>query len=219
MLPLTCRQTISQFAAYLDGTLSASDEGAVDAHLDQCDACTARLDGLMAGEERWRLTPSEHAQTQRMIRAAYELSPEKEAQGIETIMAQATPILEASAPLAWAAADTSEMDDVRQRLGAVFAQRGPIDLPPYTADLYVRDQHSALLVFNKDGQPSTELDGCTIEFCVGAGGDAPSVSISQTIEAGVAAIEFNRLHLTMDDYAQVRIRVHRGPELPLEGGL
>ena len=216
----TCNQITSQLDAYLDGTLSVSNEAVIDAHLDQCDACTARLNDLLVRDSRWRLTPPERAQLQRWLRAAYTLSPQKETEGIEAIIALAAQeFAQDTAPIAWAAEDMSELDGVRQRLGAAFVQRGPIAMPPYMADLYVRDQHSALLAFSKNGEPTTELDGHTIDFFVADVDDEQAVSCSQTIDAGVAVIDFTRLHLAIDDYTRVGIRLYRDAAPPIEGRL
>ncbi len=44
--PLVCQQAVELMSDYLDGSLSRRDRRRLEAHLAQCDACTAYLEQL-----------------------------------------------------------------------------------------------------------------------------------------------------------------------------
>jgi len=106
-------------------------------------------------------------------------------------------------PVLMAAADKSEIDEIRDRIGPKFREH-TVNLNLYSGKLYVRDRNSALFRFRKSGQPTTDLDGKRIEFYLAG---AESNSVSEMIENGRVVIDFSKLRITLEEYAQVRGKI------------
>lgn len=215
----TCESVLPQLATYVEGTLSDSEEWHLDRHLDQCEGCTARLGRLLGADAELQLPRRERSQLLRWLRASYTLAPEREHQGIEAIVAVARTLAPKAPSLTWAAAEISEIEEVRERMGAVFRQRGAIDCPPYAIELFVRDVYTALLAFNKNGQPTSELDGKTIVFEVTGAPSRETSTDAQTIASGVAILDLAALGRAIEDYTQVRFRLYIDAATVIEGSL
>jgi hypothetical protein len=107
--------------------------------------------------------------------------------------------------LKWAASDTPEMEGIRQRIGAELGNRCPINLKLYSAELYVLDRDSALLTFKKADKLASDLDGKTVDFFLI---EQPSSFFSETIQEGEVVIKFQKLGLSIEEYAKVALRLH-----------
>ena len=107
--------------------------------------------------------------------------------------------------LAWAASETSEMEAIRQRIGAEFEKRSPINLKLYSAELYVLDRDSALLIFKKGDELAADLNGKTIDFFLI---EEPSSLFSETIQEEEVVIDFQKLGISIEEYAKVAFKIH-----------
>lgn len=210
MKSIHCQEVIPRLRLYFEGKLSDQDELEMDDHLDQCEACTEKLNALIESEENWQLTQQEQTQILRELRTTYTLDPDQEREGVEKILAEARQIWSESKRLAWAAANVSETDEIRERIGMEFEKRGPLSLGFYTAEPYIRDRNSALLEFRKGNMPTSELDGKTIEFYVIEKPRTAEMSklLSKTIQAGTVVIDFTELGISIEDYAKVGFKLY-----------
>ena len=105
-----------------------------------------------------------------------------------------------------AAADESELDMIRSRIGSEFIERGSIVFGEYSADIYFQDLHSANLVFKKNDKRTSELSGMVIEFFLM---DKPMAKYSDEIGNDRVTIDFSQLGLSIQDYEKVVIRIPR----------
>jgi len=115
--------------------------------------------------------------------------------------------------LKWAASETSEMEAIRQRIGTEFEKRSPISLKLYSAELYVLDRDSALLIFKKGDELATDLNGKIIDFFLI---EEPSSSFSETIQEEEVVINFQKLGIAIEEYAKVAFRIHLDEAVVIE---
>jgi hypothetical protein len=116
----------------------------------------------------------------------------------------------------WAASETSEINDIRRRIGAEFEKFFPITLKLYSAELYVLDQNSALLTLMKGGKIASDLNGKIIDFFLT---ENPSTSFSEAIQDGEVIINFQRLGVSIEDYKAVSFRLHLDESTVIDGSL
>ncbi len=107
--------------------------------------------------------------------------------------------------LKWAASETSEIEDIRERIGAEFEERCPINLKLYSAKLYVLDRTSALLIFRKGNEVASDLNGKTVDFFLV---EKPSSLFSETIQEEEVVIDFQKLGISIEEYERVAFRIH-----------
>ena len=218
---MSCEGFIERLWQYFEGELSDQDELEMDNHLDRCEACTAKLKALLESEAHFQLSRQEQIQILQRLRASYTLDPDLEQKGIEKVLVSTRPFWSEPEKMLWAAANLSGIDEIRERMGAEFEKRGPIPLGPYTGELYVRDQNSAILEFRKEGRPALDLNGKTIEFFATKPPKIGELSprLSETIQAGAVVIDFTKLGLSIEDYAKVHFKLYLDESTVLEGGL
>ncbi|MCI0527042.1 MAG: zf-HC2 domain-containing protein, partial [Nitrospira sp.] len=247
--PFNCEEVTARLRAYSERELSAQDELKMDNHLDRCEACTAKLNALLDANPRFQMTQHEEAYTLRWLRAAHPLDPEEEREWTEKVLAEAKQIFstarrpekekihpppetvsaatERPAPfyeeekIQLAAETLSDLDKIRERIGAAFVERGPIHLGAYTGELHVYTQNSALLEFKKNGQSTSDLDGKTILFYIveKSGTTETSRQFSEIIREGIVVVDFTRLGISIEDYARVRFKLYRDTAEVVEGSL
>ncbi len=236
---MNCEDVMRQAEKYWMGDLSVHAEKEMDKHLDRCEKCTKMLDELVASEARFQVTPQEEAKISGWLRTTFTLDPKRERQGIKTIIANAQktiPVWEPSLPvspwpvphplkvsdpypLKYAAADT---DEIQARIGAEFEKRNPIPLSTYTGVLGYLNRNSALLLIQKEGKPTTELDGKKIVFYVIEASKTAETAkhrIEETIQNEVVVIDFTKLGLSIEDYAQVGFKLYIDESTLIEGTL
>jgi hypothetical protein len=218
---MSCEAFIERLQQYLEGELSDQDELEMDDHLDRCEACTAKLKALLESETRFQLPGQEQIQILQGLRASYAPDPDLEQKGIEKVFIGTRQFWSEPERMLWAAANLSEIDEIRERLGAEFEKRGPLNLEPYTAELYVRDQNSAILEFRKGSELALDLNGKTIMFFTTKPSKMGELShhFSETIQAGVVVIDFTRLGLSLEDYAKVHFKLYLDESTAIEGSL
>jgi hypothetical protein len=116
--------------------------------------------------------------------------------------------------LKWAASHTSEIDTIRDRIGAEFDKLSPINLKLYSVELYVLDENSSLLTIRKIDKIASDLDGKVIDFYLT---DNPSISFSDTIKEGEVVVNFQRLGISILDYSKVSFRIHLDETTVVDG--
>jgi hypothetical protein len=118
--------------------------------------------------------------------------------------------------LKWAASHTSETDTIRELIGAEFDNLSPINLKLYSVELYVLDENSSLLTIRKIDKIASDLDGKAIDFYLT---DNPSICFSDTIKEGEVVISFQKLGISILDYARVSFRIHLDESTVVDGKL
>lgn len=167
---------------YLGGLVDDELKSELEAHIANCRVCASELDLLKRIKITLESTPED-------------TSPVQDSQIIP--MVRVLP--------AYAAADESAL---QERIGAEFKARNPIHFQlNYVGNLHFLDQHTALFVIRDANKPTAELDGKEIMFHVKTKADEDT-HVSATIRHGEVVIDFTKLGLSIEDYAQVNFRLH-----------
>lgn len=121
-----------------------------------------------------------------------------------------------SEKLQWAASDIPEMESIRHHIGAEFAERCPINLKIYSAELYVLDQNSALLIFRKGDGMASDLNGKKIDFYLK---DKPSKFFSEAIQDEEVVVDFQKLGISIQNYSKVAFKLYLDESTVIEESL
>ena len=218
---MNCEKVIRQAKDYWLGELPVQAEKEFDEHLDKCEACQKKLDEIVASVSLFNVNLQEQTQISHWLRNTFALDPERERTGIEKIIADAENLAyQQRDGMLWAASDESEMQELQARIGAEFEKRNPIRFElNYTGELYFLSPHSAIFEIREKSQPTAELDSKKIEFYViekRKTSETPEF-LSETIEGGTVIIDFAKMGLSIEDYAQVGFKFYISESTVIEG--
>ncbi|MBM3242736.1 zf-HC2 domain-containing protein [Candidatus Poribacteria bacterium] len=203
-------EVIAKIPEYIDNDLSLEEYIGVEAHIENCEVCQKRIDEFLAKDTQIpRFTDEEIL---RLSREGYILSREKERELIQHFQEVIANSLQSSRidalPLA---ADEGkkekQMEEIRRELGLEFARKrlrfSFSEETTYLGRLEIYDIHSAYLVFEKDGQETSDLDKVEIKFY---NKDAPEKTLIERVEEDSALLDFSKLNLSIRDYERVGFR-------------
>ena len=104
--------------------------------------------------------------------------------------------------------EEDELEEIKRELGLKLAEKrlrfSFSEETTYWGWLEIDDLHNANLVFEKDGQETSDLDGVEIEFY---NTDTPEKRLTERVEEDFVRLDFEQLNLSIRDYARVGFRL------------
>ncbi|MBC8232000.1 zf-HC2 domain-containing protein [bacterium] len=207
-------EAIAKLPEYIDNELSDEEYYQVEEHIEDCEACQEKIYEPLAKESQLsRFTDEEIL---RLVRAGYILSDKKEQelrQCFQTLIVDSLPpyhtnVLQGLPLAADQGKARGQLEEIKRQVGLEWAEKrlrlSFSKETTYWGRLEIHDIQSAYLVFEKDGQETSDLDGVEIEFY---NKDAHDKTLNEQVEEDFVLLDFGKLNLSIRDYERVGFRL------------